>query len=139
MGGSSEDDVSVEIPRMQAGVRACVARVTGNSGRGLRELSPPALLSLLCAAAFAPLVVVGAGITGAAAVAGLGVLSSVGSGALTGVLTTAIDRLSKHDDRRRLPAVAVESHIARRIELVLAKEDQNARALRADIAAVLAE
>ena len=55
-----------EILRMQAGVRAWVLRAAGGSGRGLHEISPPVLLSLLCAAAFSPLIAVGAGITGAA-------------------------------------------------------------------------
>jgi hypothetical protein len=74
---------------MRDGARKWILR----AGRDLREISPPVLLSALCAAAFCPLIAVGAGITGAAAVAGIGVLSSVGGGVLTDVITNSIDRL----------------------------------------------
>ena len=84
-----------EIRRMQDGVRAWVQRTARLGDGGLRKVPAPVLLSLLCASAFCPLLAVGAGITGAAAVAGMGVLSSVGGGVLTGVLASAIDRLRR--------------------------------------------
>ena len=68
-----------EIARAQGGVRAWVLRSADEGGHGLREGSAPVLASLLCAAAFAPLVAAGAGVSGAgpAGVAGIEVLSSV--------------------------------------------------------------
>jgi WD40 repeat protein/uncharacterized protein YwlG (UPF0340 family) len=123
---------------MRAGVAAWVLRFARGDGR-LRDISPPALLSLLCAAAFAPLIAVGAGVTGAAAVAGIGVLSSVGGGVLSGVITSALDRLSAHGERRLPSAAQLEEEIARQLGLALAREDASADALRTEIAAVLKE
>ena len=93
--------MQAEIAQAQGGVRAWVLRSADEGGHGLREASAPVLASLLCAAAFAPLVAAGAGVSGAgpAGVAGIGVLSSVGGGVLSGVLAGALDRL--HSRSRR--------------------------------------
>jgi WD40 repeat protein len=123
---------------MQAGVKAWVLRAASSSGRNLREISPSVLLSLLCAAAFCPLIAVGAGITGAAAVAGAGVLSSVGGGVLTDVIGKAIDRLRPRGDRHPL-SLAEQEEVAREISRALTAGDANAQVLRAEIAAVLRE
>ena len=61
-----------EIQRMQGGIRDWLHRAAHDGG--LRKVSPPALLSLLCASAFCPL------LAGATVTAGIGVLSSVGGG-----------------------------------------------------------
>lgn len=75
---------------MQAGLRAALLRAAGGSVRGLRGVSPRALLALLCAGAFSPLLPVAAGITGAAAVAGIGVLSAIGAHVLGGIVGEAL-------------------------------------------------
>ena len=139
-------------------------RSADEGGHGLREGSAPVLASLLCAAAFAPVVAAGAGVSGAgpAGVAGIGVLSSVGGGVLSGVITGALGRL--HSPSRRgasgpsgdgpetgdaqtsgqRPGTGqageqAEAEIAREIGRVLAAGDATAQALRAEIAGVLAE
>ncbi len=157
-------DMQAEIARAQGGVRAWVLRSADEGGRGLREVSAPVLASLLCAAAFAPVVAADAGVSGAgpAGVAGIGVLASVGGGVLSGVIAGALGRL--HSRSRRGvsgpagdgpgtgdaqtsgkqpgegPAEAqAEAEIAREIGRVLAAGDATAQALRAEIAGVLAE
>ncbi|MGO9193112.1 MAG: AAA family ATPase [Streptosporangiaceae bacterium] len=107
------------------------------AGHDLREISPTALLSLLCAAAFCPVIAVGAGITGAAAVAGIGVLSSVGGGVLTGVITDAIDRLRGHNAESSPSPPEIERALASEIGKVLTAGAADASALRAEIGAVL--
>ncbi|MGO8890654.1 MAG: hypothetical protein ACLQB1_13340, partial [Streptosporangiaceae bacterium] len=77
--GTGQHENNVQAGLMRDGAQKWILR----AGHDLREISPTALLSLLCAAAFCPVIAVGAGITGAAAVAGIGVLSSVGGGVLT--------------------------------------------------------
>jgi len=109
-----------EIRSMQTGVRAWILRVGRGGGRGLRQISSPMLLSLLCAAAFGPVLQVAAGITGAAAVAGIGVLSSVGGGVLG------------EPSREEL-----EEAVAGQLERALAMGDEHAGILRAQIAMVL--
>jgi WD40 repeat protein len=132
MGGAGLD---TEIGRMQAALRAWVVRAAGGS-RGLREIAPTVLLSLLCASAFTPLLPVVAGL-GAAAVAGSGVLSAVGGGALSTVITEVLERArSKNKSHAAAPA-EFEDDIAGEIGRVLAAGDANAQALRAEIATVL--
>ncbi|HEX6522887.1 MAG TPA: WD40 repeat domain-containing protein [Streptosporangiaceae bacterium] len=111
--------------------------MTRDGGHEIRDLSPSALLSVLCAAAFAPLVVVGAGITGAAAVAGIGVLSSVGSGTLAEVLIRTVDRLRPGE--QQTSTAEAEKVIARELAEALGKGDTESRELRTEIAAILAE
>ena len=132
-------DADDEILKMQAGVRAWVHGAALRGERGLRRVSPPVLLSLLCAAAFCPLLAVAAGVTGAASVAGIGVLSSVGGGVLTEVVTKALDRLHEHEDQRSFSHEELEGRIAQEIQEVLAAGDARASALRVEIAGVLKE
>src|ERR1700683_3391032 len=108
MGGDGEPAARREIARMQAGMRAWVLRAASGGVRGLRGISPPVLLSLLCASAFSPLIAVGAGVTGAVAVAGVSVLSSVSGGALSGVIAGALDRARPRGGRRIPSAADVE-------------------------------
>lgn len=127
-----------EILRMQAGIKAWVLKGSSGTGRGLREAAPPMLLSLLCAAAFCPLIVPVAGVAGVAS-AGLGVLSTVGGGVLAEVVLSAIERLRAAGDPDKSDTTGLEAGVARHIELALEAGDANARALRAEIAAVLQE
>jgi hypothetical protein len=80
-----------------------------------------------------------AGVTGAAAVAGIGVLSSVGSGVLGEVLTSVVNRLRSSSAEQVLSQEEFERGIARRIQEILATEDSQASALRSEIAAILEE
>ena len=120
---------------MQAAVHAWVLGVSGKGMRSVREIPPPALLGLLCAAALSPLLVAGAGL-GAVAVAGSGVLSSVGGGVLTGIITDALDRAK---GKRASTPIQLDSEIADEIRRMIDAQDANARALRAEIAAMLEE
>jgi hypothetical protein len=139
MAGPIPPDHGEEILRMQRGVRDWVLRSSRQGEQGFRIVSPRVLLSLLCAGAFSPLLAVGAGITGAAAVAGIGVLSSVGSGVLTGVITEALDRLRPHGEGRAASREDLETEIARQIQQVFASGDAHSAELRAEIATVLKE
>jgi len=89
VGSAVQGGDSAEILRMQAGVKAWVSRVARDRTTALHQLSPAALLSLSGAAALSPLIGAGAGVTGALSVAGIGVLSSLGGGVLSGELGTA--------------------------------------------------
>ena len=125
-----------EIQSMQTGVRAWVLRVGRDSGRGLRQISPPMLLSLLCAAAFGPVLKAAAGITGGAAIAGIDVLSSVGGGVLGEVIASALDRL-RSSQGREPSREELEEAVATQIERNLAAGDAHAEILRGQIAMVL--
>ena len=123
-----------EIRRMQDGIRDWVRRATRRGEGELRKVPPPVLLSLLCASAFCPLLV-GVGIAGATAVAGLGVLSSVGGGVLSTVLADAVDRL-RRCGKPGLSKQDLEEGVAQQIQNALAAGDEHAEELRSEIAAV---
>ena len=123
--------VADEIQRMQDGIRDWVHRTARD--RGLSKISPPVLLSLLCASAFSPLL---AGVT---VTAGIGVLSSVGGGVLAGVLARAIDRLRPSGGKPEPSQRDIENDVARQIQQVLNAGDERAAALRSEIAAVLTQ
>jgi hypothetical protein len=127
-----------EILRMRAGIRAWVLKGSSGPGRSLRETAPPMLLSLLCAAAFCPLVVPVAGVVGVVG-AGVGVLSTVGGGVLAEIILSAIERLRPAGDPDKPETADQESEIARRIQRALEAGDANSQALRAEISAVLRE
>jgi len=131
--GAGQHENNVQAGLMRDGAQKWILR----AGHDLREISPTALLSLLCAAAFCPVTAVGAGITGAAAVAGIGVLSSVGGGVLTGVITDAIDRLRGHNAESSPSPPEIERALASEIGKVLTAGAADASALRAEIGAVL--
>ena len=76
-----------EVERLQAGIRTWLLRTARSGRHELRDMGAPAVLPLLCAAAFGPALADGstarsAGLAPAADVAGMGVLSSVGAGVL---------------------------------------------------------
>jgi hypothetical protein len=119
---------------MQSGVREWVQQAARQGKAGLRSASPAVLLSLLCASAFGPLLMVG-GVAGA----GIAVLSSVGGGVLTQVVSDALGRLRQHRQPRGPSRDDLEEGIAWQIQQVLAEGDQRADALRSEIAAVLQE
>ena len=113
------------------------------AGRSVRTASPQVLLATLGAAALGPIVASEAGIAGTAA-ASIGVLSSVGAGVLTDVVEGVIDRLrhekgQKDQKDKEVTATQIEAMLTEEISKVLAGEEANARALRAEIGAVLKE
>src|SRR5690349_9153529 len=119
---------------MQAGVRAWVEQAARRGRGGLRSASPAVLLSLLCASAFCPLLMV-TGVAGA----GLSVLSGVGGGFLTQVISDVLGRLREHGDGHPPSQPEVEKEIARQIQQALAAADWRADLLRSEIASVLQE
>ena len=120
VGGADSDGDEPAVERMRAGLQAWLRRQS-RGGHAWREKSPGVLLSLLCAATFAPLIAF-VGVTGVAGVAGLGVLSSVGAGALAPVLTGALDRLRSRASEHSPGQADIEDQIAREIEGALAAE-----------------
>ena len=121
---------------MQASLRAWVLRAARGGVHGFRDMPAPVLLSLLCASALSPLLPAVAGL-GAAAIAGSAVLSSVGGGALAGIITNAADRPRFKGASQGQAESGIEERIAEEIGRVLAAGDASARALRAEIAVVL--
>lgn len=120
---------SEEIRRFRKAVRARIERVAADSGHDVRAIPPAVLLSLLCASAFT------ANITAPAGMAQLDALSS--RAVLGGLISAAIDAVRAGS---RVPTpLDLEREIYGRIERVLAAQDQDAAALRGEIAAVLAE
>ena len=120
-----------EIRLMQDGVREWVQRAARRGSTELRA-RPTALLSLLCASTFGPLLMAG-GIAGA----GIAVLSSVGSGVLGNVVSDALNRLRERGQGQPPSRDQLEKGIAQQIHQVLAGGDRYADALRGEIALVL--
>jgi WD40 repeat protein len=121
---------------MQDGVRGWVRRGTQAGGGALRKSSPTALVSLLSASALCPLLAAGTGLTDAVAVAGVGVLSSVGGGVLGAVLTDSLDRMR---ERGVSSEPEVTEEVAGQIQHALAAGDSRAHTLLAEIATLLRE
>jgi hypothetical protein len=136
MAGAEPGSDHEVILRMQEGVRDWVRRTARKGQEGSRRAAPLGLLSLLCASAFGPLLAAGSGITDAAVGAGIGVLSSVGSGALGSVIVEALDRARGRGEGAAARA-DLEKEVARQIQTVLEADDASAPALRAEIAIVL--
>jgi WD40 repeat protein len=121
---------------MQASLRKLVQCLVHGWKRA-SDYTPPALLALLCGTAFAPLISVGAGVTGAEAIAGIGVLSSVGGGVLSGVLASAVDKLCARGGGRQPEPADVEQEVIAELERALAAGDERSGHLSGEIAQVL--
>jgi WD40 repeat protein len=137
MGGAGDGGDQAEIARMQAGVRAWVQRAAGGSVRGLHRIPPPALLSMLCASAFSPLITAGAGPSDAVATAGFTVLSSVTGGALSAIIVEALEHARARRGDREHGDDEVERDLADRIAEVIEAGDAHAQRLQQEIATVL--
>ncbi len=133
-----------EVERLQAGIRAWLLRTARTGRRELRGIGAPAVLPLLCAAAFGPGL---ADADGPAAAARMGVLVSVGADILAHLLDEATSRArSAHGPG---PAVSpgppaeeigsLEREISRGVGDVLAARGAPADGLRSDIAMVMRE
>ena len=117
---------------MQEGVRDWVRQITRHAGNGQNAASPAALLSLLCASAFRPLLM-----PSGAAAADIAVLSPAGGGALAEAVTDTVAQLRQHGRAHSPSRDELEKGIARQIQQTLAAGGQRADALQGEIAAVL--
>ncbi len=128
-----------EVVRLQAGIREWLLRAARNGRHELRGVPAPAILPLLCAAAFGPALAEGADLGGAAAVARVGVLSSVGASALGGVLAGAVDRVRSAHPPGDLSRSDIQREISRSVREILSAGDTHTGEVRSDIAMVLRE
>jgi len=128
-----------EVVRLQAGIREWLLRAARNGRHELRGVPAPAVLPLLCAAAFGPALAEATGLGGAAAVARVGVLSSVGASALGGVLAGAVDRVRSAHPSGDLSRSDVQREISRSVKESLCAGDTHTGEVRSDIAMVLRE
>ena len=128
-----------EVERLRAGIRGWLSRAARNGRNELQGAPGSAVLSMLCAAAFGPVLAASAGLTNAVAVAGLEVLSSVGGGVLGDVLASAVERARSSGAGRQPSQDELERELALRIEKVLTAQDRRAEDMRCQIAAILQE
>jgi WD40 repeat protein len=144
-----------EVERLQVGIRTWLLRAARNGRHELRDIGAPAVLPLLCAAAFGRALAEGstpaaAGLGSAGGAAGIGVLSTVGAGVLADLLDGAAGRArSAHrpgDPASQSPqpdlapmSRSLEREIRRSVAEVLAARDTHAEELRSDIAMVMRE
>ena len=128
-----------EVVRLQAGIRQWLLRTARNGRHELRGIPAPAVLPLLCAAAFGPALTEAADLGGAAAVASVGVLSSVGATALGDVLAQALDRVRSAHPGGDPSRGDVQREISRSVQEALSAGDPHADEVRSDVAMVLRE
>src|SRR5579872_4577247 len=121
-----------EIRRFQSAVRARIGRIAADARRDLRAIPPDVLVSLLCAGALSAVI-------GPSGGAGRGAPPLAGGRVLAGLIAGAVDSLRVGQHRRPVPPEDLEREIFRRIHQVLAAGNDQAAALRADIARVLEE
>src|SRR6266571_3965897 len=126
-----------EVERLQAGIRTWLLRTARSGRHELRGISAPAMLPLLCAAAFGPVLADADG--PAPGLARMGVLVSVGADALAHLLGEASSRARSAsgdapDLIRSLEARSLEAEISRAVGEVLDASGQQAAQLRSDIA-----
>jgi hypothetical protein len=144
-----------QVVQLQAGIREWLLRAARNGRHELRGMSAPAVLPLLCAAAFGWVFTEAAAdlgradrggaelgtadLVGAAAVARVGVLPSVGASALGGVLASALDRARSAHASADLSCSDVQREISRSVKEILSAHGTHADEVRSDIAMVLRE
>jgi len=132
MRGPARADAADEIPRMQEGVRDWARHAAHPAGEALDAAPPAAVLAVLCASAFCPLLMAGGD-----AAADTAVLRPAGDGALARAVTDAPARL-REDGHAGAPSPdELRAAIARQIQRALAAGGQGAAALRGDIASLL--
>jgi len=129
-----------EVERLQAGIRTWLR--TARSGRHeLRGIGAPAVLPLLCAAAFGPALADADGPAPglASGLVGMGVLTSVGADVLAPLLQEASSRARSASQDAPDLIRNLEAEISRSVAEVLAARDEHAAGLRSDIAMVMRE
>ncbi len=128
-----------EVVRLQAGIRDWLLRTSRPGRHELNGVAAPEVLTLLCAAAFAPTLETAAELGGDKAAARIGVLSSVGATALGELVAAAVDqaRAAHAPDG---PSRGELQHAVSRVLLeALSAGDARAAGTRSDIAMVLRE
>ena len=126
-----------EVERLQAGIRTWLLRTARSGRHELRGISGPAVLPLLCAAAFGPAL---ADADGAApGLARMGVLVSVGADVLAHLLEGASSRARSASADTPDLTRSLEAEISRSVREVLDAGGSPAGELRSDIAMVMRE
>jgi len=136
-----------EVEQLRAGIREWVLRTARSDRRELRDVPARTVLPLLCAAAFGPALGNAAGLSSTAAVAAIGVLSSVGADTLAAILADAAERARSApaggdppgQDMQAEARQRPQQEISRAIGEILGGPDERAVSLRSDIAMVMKE
>ena len=133
-----------EVERVQAGIGEWLRRMACSGRHELRGIPASAVLPLLCAAAFGPALADAADLTAppresTAAVARIGVLSSVGASALAEVLAGTLERARSAHPSGDLSRSDLQREIARSAKEALSAADTRAGQVRSDLAMVLRE
>src|SRR5690242_10253710 len=126
-----------EVERLQAGIRTWLLRTTRNGRHELRGISAPAVLPMLCAAAFGPALADADG--PAPGLARMGVLVSVGADVLAHLLEGASSRARSASADAPDLTRSLEAEISRSVREVLDAGGSGASELRSDIAMVMRE
>ena len=126
-----------EVERLQAGIRTWLLRTARSGRHELRGISAPAVLPMLCAAAFGPALADAGG--PAPGLARMGVLDSVGADVLALLLEGACSRA--HSASADAPDLtrSLEAEISCSVREVLDAGGPGAGELRSDIAMVMRE
>jgi WD40 repeat protein len=122
-----------DVEQLQAGIREWLLRSARNGRHELRGIGAPAVLTVLCAAAFGPELASASGVTG------IGVLSSVRAGVLAGVLGEAVARARSAHASGTPSRGDVQREVSRSVRQALDAQDKRSGEVRSDIAMVLRE
>jgi WD40 repeat protein len=131
-----------EVERLQAGIREWLLRTSRNGRHELRDIQAPAVLPLLCAAAFGSALAASGDLASASAVARIGVLSSVDAAALRDVLGGALEQARSAHSSAEPSRYDIQREINLSLREILASADgqaDQAALVRSDIAMVLRE
>src|SRR5580658_7158441 len=131
-----------EVERLQAGIREWLLRTSRNGRHELRDIQAPAVLPLLCAAAFGSALATSGDLVAASAVARIGVLSSVDAAALGDVLGGALEQARSAHSSAEPSRYDIQREIRLSLREILASADGEAgeaAQVRSDIAMVLRE
>jgi hypothetical protein len=126
-----------EVERLQAGIRTWLLRTARSGRHELRGISAPAVLPMLCAAAFGPALADADG--PAPGLARMGVLVSVGADVLAHLLEGASSRARSASADAPDLTRSLEAEISRSVREVLDAGGSGAGELRSDIAMVMRE
>jgi len=126
-----------EVERLQASIRTWLMRTARSGRHELRGISAPAVLPLLCGAAFGPALADADG--PAPGLATMGVLESVGADVLARLLEEASSRARSASQDAPDLTRSLEAEISRAVGEVLDAGGTHAGELRSDISMVMRE
>ena len=127
-----------EVRRFREAVRARIENAARDAGHNVSEIPPTSLIALLCAAAFSAVARAGADLVAPGPPLGPAALMPAG-GALEALIASALATARGRAQGQFPPPEDLEREIFGRIQQVLVTQNGDASALRAEIAAVLAE